>query len=220
MKKKLLAALAIGLLLVGGVSIAQASTISWVDWTAATTSEVSGTLNIGGSSVDVTFSGPYSFAQTDGGTNYWNPSDPYISTAVDNAPPASDIITLNAGSTKTITFSQEVQDPLLALVSWNGISVDFGVPIEFLSYGQGPWGNGTPVLNAAGTGFYGNGEVNGVIRLIGTYSSITFTDGSENWHGFTVGAGLPNPVPVPASIILLGTGLVGLVGGRIRRKKK
>src|SRR3546814_5773478 len=63
--------------------------------------------------------GPYGFAQTSSGTNYWienNPA-PYASGSVDNAPPTTDIIALGAGGLKTITFSQAVTDPYLALVS-------------------------------------------------------------------------------------------------------
>jgi hypothetical protein len=126
---------------------------------------------------------------------------------------------LGTGGSKTITFSQVIQDPILALVSWNGNTVDFGVPIEILSYGTGYWGSGTPILNASGTGFYGSGEVHGVIRLPGNYSSIAFTDTSEYWHGFTVGVtSLPDSVPEPASMLLMGTGLAGLIGAC--RKKK
>ena len=223
MKKKMVAGLmSIGLALASGVSVAQASVISWADWTATAPSKVFGTLNVNGTSVDITFSGPYYFAQTNGGTNYWNPSAPYVSSAVDNAPPASDIIALSAGGSKTISFSQVVQDPVIALVSWNGNTVDFGVPIEILSYGHGYWGNGTPILNASGTGFYGSGEVHGVIRLPGAYSSITFTDTSEYWHGFTVGVSSlhSSPVPEPATVFIWGAGLVGLVTARIRIRRK
>jgi len=127
-------------------------------------------------------------------------------------------IGLDEAGTVTITFSQAVQDPLLALVSWNGNTVDFGVPINILSYGAGYWGNGVPVLNSTGTGFFGSGEVHGVIELPGLYDSITFTHTSEGWHGFTVGAKAV-VIPVPPTVWFLGSGLVGLIGLRSLRRK-
>lgn len=203
-------------------SLAFAGTVYWTDWTSVTTSApgVLGTLNPGSGPINVTFSGDYDFAQTSGGTNYWNPSTPYISATVENAPPAADIIALGAAGTVNITFSEAVLDPLIALVSWNGNTVDFGVPIEILSFGQGFWGNGIPILNADSDGFYGSGEVHGVIRLPGTYSSISFTHTNESWHGFTVGvvgAGeQPPTVPEPTTMLLLGLGLLAVAG--MRRK--
>jgi hypothetical protein len=209
--------LASALLLAPAVT-ASAAPVFWTDWQSSGANVVNGQLAINGATIAVTFAGPYSFAQTNGGTNYWNPSAPYISGVVDNPPPASDIIALNLGGLKSIVFSQPVRDPLIALVSWNGNRVDFGVPIEILSFGRGFWGNGTPILNDAGTGFFGNGEVHGVIRLPGVFTSVTFRDTSENWHGLTVGAvGLPHDdIPEPASLVLLGLGALGLASRRRR----
>lgn len=224
MKKKYATLLMVGLLSLGVASGAQAAMISWTDWTSADASQAFGTLDVGGTDVDVTFTGSGFSAQTAGGTNYWtNPATYTGSALVDNAPPASDIIRLNTGGQKNISFSQAVVDPIFALVSWNGNTVDFGTPIEILSYGQGYWGNGTPILNAGGTGFYGSGEVHGAIRLPGTFTSINFTDTSENWHGFTLGvAGLgqngPSPVPAPIGMLLLGSGLAGLIAVRRRQQ--
>ena len=213
----------LGALLSFVASATLAAPVYWTDWISQTaaTSSVQGTLTTPTSTINVGFSGAYSFAQTSGGTNYWNPSAPYTSATVDNAPPAADIIALNTSGTATVTFSQAVTDPFIALVSWNGNTANFGVPINILSFGAGFWGNGTPILNPQGDGFLGSGEVHGVIRLPGTYTSISFTHTSENWHGFTVGvAGLADnggTVPEPGTLTLLAFGLLGLVMRQLRK---
>jgi len=118
-----------------------------------------------------------------------------------------------------------VIDPVLALVSWNGNTVDFGVPIEIVSFGAGFFGSGTPTLNGAGTGFFGSGEVHGIIRLPGTHNQITFSHTSENWHGVTVGiAGVASPSPPPpqvseaAPLALLGSAVAAFGIAAVRRK--
>lgn len=198
----------------------QAAPISWTDWTGSSAGQVDGTLVADGDAVSVTYTGDFSFAQTSGGTNFWVPDVYSSNPTIDNPPPNSDIIALSTAGTKTVTFSKAILNPILALVSWNSQSVDFGTPIEILGTGRGYWGNGTAFLNSGGTGFTSSGEVHGAIRLLGSFSSITFTDvNNESWHGFTIGVeGLGTPVPAPGALALLGLGLMGL--GLRRRNQR
>jgi hypothetical protein len=193
---------------------AQANTVFWTDWTSSAPGIVSGSLTDGFNTVGVQFGGTYSFAQTAGGTNYWAPTAPYLSGSVGNAPPASDLIALNSGGVATITFSQPVVDPLVALVSWNGNQVVFSGPIQTLSSGCGFWGCGS-FINVTANGFTGSGELHGVVKLVGTYSSFTIRHTSENWHGLTIGV---TAVPEPGTWALLAAGLA-LVGSMARRRR-
>lgn len=219
---KLIASMMLGssLLLAGA---AHAAPVYWTDWTGYSANTAEGVINTDSSSVDVSVSSSSNFyfvQLAPAGAYYWNPSAPYISASVDNAPGNTGIIALNAGGTVTINFSSAVVDPLIALVSWNGNTLVFDAPIEVVSYGSGYWGNGTPVLNTDGNGIYGNGEVHGVIRVLGTYDTISFTHTSEGWHGYTVGiSGIAPAVPEPESFALLLAGLPLLAAARRRSKQ-
>ena len=190
-----------------------AVTVSWTDWTSSPDS-FSASGNIGSISVGYVGTGAHSFVTTGAGTNFWT-GTAYTNGSVSNVPPASDIIALDQGGTVTITFSSPVANPYIGLVSWNSNTVDFGVPIVIDSFGPGFWGNGTPILNGSGTGFFGSGEVHGVVQLPGIFTSITFTHTSESWHGFTVCA--PIPEPETYAMLLAGLGLLGFVA---RRRKE
>lgn len=199
-----------------------ATQVSWTDWTSSPDQfSADGNLLVGSTVVNVGYSGTgaHAFVQTGTGTNYWT-GTAYTQGTVTNAPPAAELVALDQGGTVTINFSQTVQNPFLAINSWNGNTVEFGVPIEFDSFGPGFWGNGTPILNSTGTGFLGSGELHGIVSMPGLYNSISFTHTGEFWHGFTVGvAGLASPVPIPAAIWLFGSGVIGLIGmKRIREK--
>ncbi len=149
---------------------AMAIPISWTDWMSSSTNSAEGSLMVGATTVDVSYAGTgagHAFVTTGAGTNYWTEGvlAPYTGGIVDNAPPPSDIVALYFGGTVTISFSETVSDPYLALVSWNGNAVEFGTPIDFISSGTGFWGTGTFVPNGGGTGFSGSGELHGVIRV-------------------------------------------------------
>lgn len=180
----------------------------WTDWTSGTAGangSAAGSLLVEGKAVDVNYQGESVFIQTNGGTNYWVPSAPYISMTVDNAPPDSDIIALSAATSKTITFSIPIENPLFAVVSLNGNGYRFDRDFEILSYGAGYWGNGTLTKTNPEPGVYqlnGSGEPHGVIQFQGVYSSISWTSlTNESWNGFTIG--VTGVVPEPATSLLL-----------------
>lgn len=195
--------------------------VQWTDWqSSANSTSAEGQLIVNTTAVDVSYSatGAHSFVQTGSGTNYWSGSA-YTQGTVDNAPTPAELVALKEGGTVTVNFSEAILNPYIAMNSWNGNVVDFGEAISIDSSGQGFWGTGSATLNGTGTGFTGTGEFHGVISLQGSFSSITFTHVTEDWHGFTIGVeGLGSSVPEPSALALLALGFAGV--GFSRNKKR
>lgn len=204
----------------GFIGAATAAPVHWVDWTSGTSGDsgsASGVLDFGSTTVNVSYSGEVAFIQTNGGTNYWNPSDPYTSPTVDNAPDTTDIIGLSKATTKTLTFSQPVDNLFFAVVSLNGNGYQFDSDFEIVSTGCGYWGcGGLTKVALPGGGYQLNAtgrEPHGVIRFTSAISSITWSSlTNEYWNGFTVGTyGLATPPPTDApEPATIGTALVGV----------
>ncbi|KAK4044920.1 hypothetical protein OUZ56_032326 [Daphnia magna] len=178
---------------VGGLmasdGVAQADPVYWVNWTASNAAGATGTVQIGGTSVDVTYTGQSAFVQTNGGSNYWSPRAPYVSATVDNEPPASDIIAMSARGARKIVFSKPVRNPLFAFGALNGNGYAFDTDFTILSQGAGFFGNGVLAKDNPAAGVFRlngvSGEPHGVIEFQGVVSEVNWTALSdENWNGF------------------------------------
>ena len=207
--------------------------VQWADLTSYDgVSVVQGDIIVGPDTIGVTYVGAgNAFVQTNGGTNYWTQGSPAPYTGglvngvpsgliVDNAPGSTDIIAMSAGGLKTITFSQAVSDVYLALVSWNGNSGTFTQPITFVSSGCGFWGCGNPV-NITANSFDGSGELHGILKFSGTFTSVSFTDRPEGWHGIQIGIGglAPPPgIPEPSTWAMMIIGFAS-AGAMLRRRR-
>lgn len=192
-----------------------AAQIAWTDWTAQTTTSPGAVGTVSG--VGVTYSGALWFLNATPNTNY------YVGTAFPAAftPTNTELVGLNEAGKKSITFSSPVTDIYLALVSWNGQNnVSFSSPFTTVSpiSACGYWGCG--VLPASGSSFTSGGEIHGVLKFTGTFSSLQFSDSNnENWHGFTVGIGsvATGAVPEPATWLTMIMGFA-ILGGAMRRR--
>ncbi len=213
MKTRILA-----LTLVVGASVSsQAATYSYVDWDTQLSGSVTGVMTVGSQTVNATYTGNYSFAQTDESGTYYYSGPNFTSSEVDNAPASTDIIAISGGQeTHTISFDKALINPIFDIVSLgNGgtsVTYTFDKSFSILSQGGGYWGGGS-LTTSDGLTVEGI-EGHGTLQFMGSITSLTWTTGNaEYWHGFTVGAA--EAVPEPASMAVIGLGLAAIA----RRRK-
>lgn len=231
---------------------AGATPVYWTDWT--TSGSVAdapgsfvgyGTITTPTSTVNVTYRNlnGIGFYQPSGGADYWvnngpfnsgrvPATSPYTSSLVDNIPTGTDIIALDRAGSQTLTFSEDIANPVFSYVSLNGNGYGFiNQDFDILSYDDpatgrdcGYWGCGTSykqVVDLGGGNFeyelLGTGEPHGTIRFKGSFSTLTWVSlSNEYWNGFTVGVqGTSKEVfsaPEPSTVSLLGAGMLSLLG--------
>ncbi|MCO7225498.1 hypothetical protein [Pleionea sp. CnH1-48] len=195
---------------------ASASFITWTDWVAATTG-VSGSASGTMGSVGISYTGDVTFAQLGAGINYWTEGTPAPYTGnsvVDNAPTAAEMIAMSrADIFNTITFSETVVNPLMAIVSQGRTSLpvqyDFNASFTVLSEGHGYWGDG--FYNVYADDILEGFELHAVIQFNGSFDSISWVaDEPEYWHGFTFGLAPQTSIPEPMSWLVFVVGLLAI----------
>jgi len=223
---------AVGILVLATPAEAQ----TWVDWTAVvpgSPGSAKGNLPLGSGNVGVTYNGEVEPAShisngTSAGT-YFDPAfgpGTFVSPTAPVGPTNNGWIQLIGPSQgNVLTFSSPVNRLFFAIISLGQsnvpVSYAFDLPFTILSQGPGNWGGCYTCLTQTGptllTGVEGNGVL--MFEAPGGISSLSFSVlDREDFHGFTIGVDAVTTTPEPASMALMATGLLGVIGVARRRR--
>ncbi len=204
-----------------------ADEVQWTTWTSAragTNGTATGHIDTGdGTRIDVAYSGQLAFWDAPDSNSYWQDGGgTYTSAAVDNGPGNSGMVALSRLGTRTLSFSQAVDNLFFAFIDLNAGGYVFDQDFSIESGGAGNRGSGSFSKHLTADGKYlltGTGNPHGMIRFSGAVSSLTWTSlANETWNGFTVGTygSSVTPVPEPETWALMGAGLL-VIGWQRRR---
>jgi hypothetical protein len=191
---------------------------SWVQWSGVDGSGVlQGTIATDAGTVNVSLSGGFDGLMPSYPS--WTPTSTWADgTIINNAPDSNAIVHMSNPSSYTLSFSQAVEN--LALAAWsvgqNGDTVAFTFDHNFSLIAGGPSAEymGQSIVQTASKQFTGE-EGNGTVLFGDTLNTLNFaTTNYENWYGISVGLDNHQAVPEPASMCVLGLGVVGLIKRR------
>lgn len=226
MKKKILEGLAIGLFIVGMAGMAQASTVSSA---VGVTSNSFGNYSTDRSIDRVSDQSGLSATFTSGVTDW----DTYFSTAVshnyfsqyewfgpyhteDNG--GHGTLVFDLGGSFTIDKIAMWNEDIFGIITFDVYTSNDGLSYTAVGSGLTPTNN-TDDQDYTNDIFTIDPSIGRYVKLdITSYTINNFQSCSMGEIAFSTVAAAPNPVPVPSSIILLASGILGLAG--VPRKKK